>query len=128
MENTLENKAKFFAQYWGQPVGVKKIYNNMSYVMNAYAVETVDYIELKAISQITDEDLRAIGFDFNDGKFPKVKITPNGHEHYRGGIFTWGYFNLKDFDYLRSKGYALPYIDLSVEQQVEYGWVKLKTE
>ena len=29
-------------------------------------------------------------------------------------------------DYFRSKGYALPYMDLSVEDLVKYGWVKLK--
>jgi len=31
-------------------------------------------------------------------------------------------------DYLRSKGYALPYMDLSVDDLVNYGWVKLKTK
>ena len=29
-------------------------------------------------------------------------------------------------DYLRSKGYALPWMDLSVEDLVKYGWIKLK--
>lgn len=29
-------------------------------------------------------------------------------------------------DFLRSKGYALPYMGLSVDQQISYGWVKLK--
>jgi hypothetical protein len=29
-------------------------------------------------------------------------------------------------DYLRSKGYALPWMGLSVDELVEYGWVKLK--
>lgn len=29
-------------------------------------------------------------------------------------------------DYLRSKGYVLPWMGLSVEKLVEYGWVKLK--
>lgn len=31
-----------------------------------------------------------------------------------------------DSDYLRSKGYVLPYMDLSVEDLIEYNWVKLK--
>lgn len=30
------------------------------------------------------------------------------------------------YDYLRSKGYALPWMGLSVDELVEYGWVKLK--
>lgn len=29
-------------------------------------------------------------------------------------------------DYLRSKGYALPYLGISVEEQIEFGWIKLK--
>ena len=33
---------------------------------------------------------------------------------------------IQSLDYLRSKGYAVPYMDLSVEDLVEYGWIKLK--
>jgi len=29
------------------------------------------------------------------------------------------------YDYLRSRGFALPYLGLTVEQQVAYGWVNL---
>jgi hypothetical protein len=32
----------------------------------------------------------------------------------------------KECDYLRSKGYALHWMDLSVKDLVEYGWIKLK--
>ena len=35
---------------------------------------------------------------------------------------------LKMSDYLRTKCYALPWMDLSVEDLIEYGWVKLKEE
>ena len=37
-------------------------------------------------------------------------------------------FNIEQYeiDYLRSKGYALPYMDLSVEDLISYGWIKLK--
>lgn len=30
------------------------------------------------------------------------------------------------FDFLRSKGYALPWMGVSVQQQIEYGWIKLQ--
>lgn len=33
--------------------------------------------------------------------------------------------NTKVADYLRSKGYALPYMGISVEDQIKYGWIKL---
>lgn len=29
-------------------------------------------------------------------------------------------------DYLRSKGYAVPFMGLSVETLIEYGWVRLR--
>jgi hypothetical protein len=32
---------------------------------------------------------------------------------------------IKSHQYLVSKGYALPYMGLSVEQLIEYGWIKL---
>jgi hypothetical protein len=31
-------------------------------------------------------------------------------------------------DYLRSKGYALPFLGMSVEEQINLGWIKLKEE
>lgn len=36
--------------------------------------------------------------------------------------------NTSAIDFLRSRGYALPYMSLSVEEQVNRGWVKLKGE
>lgn len=29
-------------------------------------------------------------------------------------------------DFLRSKGYAVPYMGISVEEQIQYGWIKIK--
>lgn len=37
-------------------------------------------------------------------------------------------YNYEEITYLRSKGYALPWMGLSVEQQIEYGWIKLIEE
>lgn len=33
--------------------------------------------------------------------------------------------DVEGIDYLRSKSYALPFMGLSVKQQIEYGWIKL---
>lgn len=35
---------------------------------------------------------------------------------------------LKISDYLRSRGYALPWMGVSVEEQIKRGWIKLKTK
>lgn len=95
------------------------------------------YLELKPLSSITDEDLEyirlLIGYD----------NTPDGI----GLLKRWltvlwmdkdevSYFAIADLkptlrvlkitDFLRSKGYALPYMRLSVDQLIEYGWVRLQ--
>ena len=59
-----------------------------------------------------------------------------GHEICRANELTlisgtmWGIPDPKTVivitDYLRSKGYALPWMGLSVEEMIEYRWIKLK--
>ena len=136
LENTLENKAKFFAQYWGQYVlyftsdFLRKIDN-----LTLDSVENDDYLELKPLSQISDEDAIEVSKIFGLGHLSgaikelilsifRTSINDSGTTSSTNGIKNW----LHVFDYLRSKGYALPWMDLSVEDLVEYGWVKLKEE
>lgn len=116
MENTVENKAKFFAQYWGQPcsgiVGLKNKLIGVEIPLN-----NIGWLELKPISSITDEDFMKImwkRFPFQ----PAFKKRNIYHEH----------LNVNQADYLRSKGYALPYMGLTVEKLIEYGWVKIKED
>lgn len=122
-ENTLENKAKFFAQYWGQHVlyfssdFLRKIDN-----LTLDSVENDDYLELKPLSQISDEDASKVcdlifitNNNLNIQQIKQIVILIESN--------NWN--NYKIFDYLRSKGYALPYMDLSVEELIEYGWIKL---
>lgn len=124
IQNTLENKAKFFAQYYGQHVlyfssdFLRKIDN-----LTLDSVENDDYLELKPLSQISDEDASKVcdlifitNNNLNIQQIKQIVILIESN--------NWN--NYKIFDYLRSKGYALPYIDLSVEDLVEYGWIKLK--
>ena len=133
-ENTLENKARFFAQYYGQHVlyfssdFLRKIDN-----LTLDSVENDDYLELKPLSQISDEDAIEVSKIFGLGHLSgaikelilsifRTSINDSGTTSSTNGIKNW----LHVFDYLRSKGYALPWMDLSVEDLVEYGWVKLK--
>lgn len=123
-QNTLENKAKFFVQYWGQHVlyftsdFLRKIDN-----LTLDSIENDDYLELKPLSQISDEDASKVcdlifitNNNLNIQQIKQIVILIESN--------NWN--NYKIFDYLRSKGYALPYMDLSVEDLVEYGWIKLK--
>lgn len=147
MENTLENKAKFFGQYFGVHCLRHSDLQNISAlpVMTPWNPGLHDeYLELTPLSQISDEDFieiykikypsnRTIGVE-------KLSMKEHKHEKYfdfqlkweNGGIWSTGpisaFVNINSVDTLRSKGYALPYLDLSVEDLIDYGWVRLKEE
>lgn len=155
MENTLENKAKFFGQYYGQErlkwhdkgVVLEVIWSDLN-----NDLKENHFLELKSISSISDEDAEeiskisisrdpiSINIKRNESDYADIEIE-NISEHSTWTLFISGidvYFKcgtsrnendsnliLAVYDYLRSKGYALPYMDLSVEKLVEYGWIKL---
>lgn len=129
MENNLENKTMFFAQYWGQRVFVGHVLEevNSSYIDPMY---DTSILELKPLEDITDDDLMTIAKYYEPTTY---KVKSNSDEivfdYMYGDNFSSaaiGYDYGYALDYLRSKGYALPWMGLSVEKQIQYGWVKLK--
>lgn len=119
-----ENKAKFFAQYMFQRVLMwheKSIqYSVDGSDLDIVSTKRNEYIlELKPLSSITDEDSEVFRLIMhwpakgnsvaqtivllNDQMFPAIAI-----------------------DFLRSKGYAVSWMGLSVNEMVRVGWVKLK--
>lgn len=129
MQNTLKNKAKFFAQYWGQKVLVSLVKPHMCIFDVPHDNE---YILLTLLSSITDEDAIEV-----------AKIMYPKDKHNEKDSLNWGKDIVREIiegqtdkdviwfagiipvvDYLRSRGYALPWTSVSVEQQVEWGWVK----
>lgn len=156
MENNLENKAKFFAQYWGQ--FVLKMPNNND-LLKCFDWVNYDrcYLELKPLEDITDEDAIGVAkivspmlFDGNGNngghiidkseiksgwisvkhkrKITMVDIDLDGfvfeYHEYEG--YTRPSLVNAGADYLRSQGYALPWMGLSIDDLIKYGWVKLK--
>jgi hypothetical protein len=122
-----DNKDRFFCLYWGQEISFVTIDDADD--MGPYLVNLIDwkvrhndaYLNLKPLSSISDEDYRFIVQ--NDIMNPKsvdqeIDIT-NGS---LGNIYL---SNLTTTDYLRSKGYALPWMELSVEELIEAKWIKL---
>lgn len=107
MENTKENKAKFFAQYWGQEVAYVCYPQEEPHiwVLQDYNINHTDHLQLKPLSSVTDEDA--------------IKLGYGNAKHLLSNI-------LYNRDELRQLGYALDWCGLSVEKQIEYGWVKLK--
>jgi len=138
MENTKENKGKFFAQYWGQQVlcfeGRAYSHKGMTVGRTIKPEIGTYYIELKPLSAITDEDaveiLKICEFtlgNLQDDDFRFMSDVKNWVESVFS--FTHNYTTsncLWASDFLRSRGYALPYNGLSVENQISYGWVRIK--
>jgi len=140
MENTLENKAKYFAQYWGQKVlsnvDTGRIFTPFIdvFALRTDCIAKTDLLNLKPLSSITYEDAievakhqlyepekmypLSIGFDVEDEFM--VCLQTLRHDHYE-------VVNINAIDYLRSKGYALPWMGLSVGKLIEYGWLKLSS-
>ena len=112
-----ENKARFFALYWAQQVIEVETYKNLKspyvsfLVTDEYDLNAV--IQLKSLSEISDEDSQIVC------KIEKILSTD----------FKWvvntRILSAYSTDYLRSRGYALPWMGLSVDEMVESGWIKL---
>ena len=126
IENTLENKSKFFAQYWGQHLIIMGSFLRIIDHVTLCNIENDDILQLKPLHKISDEYIFELTshLDFDNSEINEFKdlIIRNNNEWYN-------YFDKQEiifvYDYLRSKGYALPYMDLSVEDLIEYGWIKL---
>jgi hypothetical protein len=122
MELTNELKAKFFALYWEQEV----LYYGASMqvvceISFPKYFEITDYhLTLKPLSSITDEDAIEVA---------KISNIPNEwafyKKAYQSGYYCTDMITLDVADYLRSKGYILPFMNISVEEMIEAGWVKL---
>lgn len=130
-----ENKARFFALYWGQNLLMDEELSQVE-VCNQIDFEWEQWkLSLKPLSSISDEDaieVAKIYGTFYDTKedLEDVKdhvilaLIEDDEEAYN----MWDHvgFQVMSYviDYLRSKGYALPWMGLSVEELVEAGWIK----
>jgi len=138
-EITPENKAKFFAQYWGQNIFHWKYPEHATHenVINKVSAATVEYancgsLSLKPLSSISDEDaLEVFGFD-NFFEYSK----DNNHRYFNKSAsealldtLLESHLSLElnaySVDFLRSKGYAVDWMGLTVQEMIEAGWIKL---
>lgn len=133
MGNNLENKAKFFAQYWGQRVGNFIGSTGLFTISQLYLKKSVvkqSWLELKPISSITDEELVKIA-KFYESTAHNVKLAYGQivFDFIYGDQGASGAIEISDgycLDWLRSNGFATEWIGLSVENLVSFGWIKLK--
>lgn len=137
--NNPENKARFFAQYWGQkvimhPVLFKPItmYDVITNPDNGFERDIEKcWLELNSLSNITNEDLikcyhlysEICAYDYT---MDFASVIDMARHVIKMEGYNWLTKYTKISDYLRSKGYALPYMQLSIKDLIDYGWIKIK--
>lgn len=140
LENTKENKAKFFAQYYGQKVWCCELHNelmNVDYEVLCHVDESLmgapiikEWLELTQLSQVTDKDAIEVAKMFGMledeifvGKWLVMGMFDNSADCVENKLYN---ANAEVVDYLRSKSYLLPFNNTSIEKIIEYGWVVIK--
>jgi len=153
MENNIVNKQRFFCLYFGQQVA-RYVLNDGSYAKSTDVhpiglMNAADYLELKSLSSITNEDAIEVA-KLCVPKFIVVR-TLEGDKYLRtfyndcddylmlskdkfkigwclksGMRIEDSFYPSAVIDFLRSRGYLLPFMDLSVEDILKYGWAVIK--
>jgi len=128
-------KSRFFAQYFGVRVFQNELnkkydYPNYSYPLTIekdFNKETNEFLELKPLSKATREevfDTYCKMWEFNENLIESdTAIAKDWFDNY--GAQNYVKFNQEQTDFLRSKGYAVPFMEYSVEDLISFGWVQL---
>jgi hypothetical protein len=137
MTNTIENKRRFMYLYEGQNT-LRYQDNATDYIMNweldkfnnepnnKCKIDTA-YLELKSLSDISDDDLLWLGRNANDYPNSNYKDDLNYcKDLVRRYLSRPPMMNYECVDYLRSRGYLLPFEDLTIEQILAYKWAVIK--
>lgn len=144
-EITRENKQRFFAQHWGQAVLCSDRYGrelvityfNPSQVLVDGMSGLNYHLELTSLADISDEDAIEV-WDLlhpdggNKHKLTREEVIRQGKDiaesiQYSRSGWMVGLRSVLDIvDFLRSRGYLLPWMGLSCEELIEAGWVKYK--
>jgi len=140
METT---KDKLFAQYWGQKVAL--YYENLFNYDFEYPKHWYPYtkLQLKSLSNLSAEDaifiyctrngilrietVSLVEYNFSNNILSIEVYSPRYNtEQVPTYYFHIGELSVKLTDYLRSKGYAVPFMGLSVEKLIENEWIILE--
>lgn len=135
MKNTTENKERFYTQYWGQRVlvDITNVGEECLCPVERFNMYRIDesHIELKCIESITDEDLLIIAELLSWRKsMQETSIIAQTKElllsQSQTNLYREHWSDI--VDKVRELGYAHKWNGVTVSKQIEYGWVKLKSE
>ena len=111
-------KCRFFAQYWGTKTMYVGGVGLVEVGKGGWNLKHPDFfLQLKPLSKITDED----AISMYRGLERNYESSNQFLEDYK----SIGFLEQSEVDFLRSKGYAVPYMEYSVDELVKMGWVQL---
>ena len=125
-------KCRFFAQYWGVKCFQWKPENSIGLQIDKVNSQIEKYYNcgfllLKPLSKATREELLDTYhkmWEFNEDLIESdIKLAIDWFNNY--GTQNYVKFNQQQTDFLRSKGYAIPFMEYSVNDLVSFGWVRL---
>jgi len=116
-------KSRFFAQYWGQ--NVMKLQQKSNIFDVEVGTITINnrqfdkqYLQLKPLSKLSDKDY---------SKIMELYVKPifKSKQNYIEEVSDFKIFMIEEIDFLRSKGYAIPFMGYSVDDLISFGCVQL---
>ena len=111
-------KCRFFAQYWGTKTMYVGGVGLVEVGKGGWNLKHPDFfLQLKPLSKITDED----AISMYRGLERNYESANQFLEDYK----SIGFLEQGEVDFLRSNGYAVPFMNYSVDDLVSFGWVRL---
>jgi hypothetical protein len=112
-------------------VPLSKVWLNLR---SASSITDEEYTELITMQLNYREGLSVVSFDKKYKDIPTVLfqwLQTNGkyvkcEVAFLDGSKDFSKVSVKQYQYLESKGVALDYLDLSIDDLISYGWIKLK--
>jgi hypothetical protein len=133
-----ELKQRFFAQYLGCRVVITNEIGKFQFCLKAVDIGIempciVDdcFLILKDLSTITDGEANEVGdlLNYKDEDYIKKNLGDTRASKVRrdlaSGIFVGNFYrHLHVMDLLRSRGYLVPFMHLSIQDILDRGWAK----
>jgi hypothetical protein len=123
-------KSRFFAQYWGQDYIYKNEYGkfkgnlsdgNSIYHFTNHLNNNNAILLLKPLSKITDEEAKQLpNREYNGFSKPYESAI-----QFLTIFKLMGFLTSEEADFLRNLGFAIPFMEYSVNDLISFGWVQL---
>ena len=122
----IDVKRRFFAQYWGQNYNLDNGTIKWEVNHRAFPLDETATLLLKPLSKITDEDALEVANIIS--RTIHDSISKELVSYYKEDVLNnpeiFPYASYSTVDYMRSKGYAVSFMEYSVEDLVSFGWVR----